>query len=470
MHKEGEKKHGKENAQEGGSTKRRVYSLNGYPEETVSVAFAKTSRSPEAFDEIISELDKESTRKFHETWVIKFGHGSVAEHASVHLAAENVSRLAVECIEGNRLGAYTEKSTRYQELDIAHTHFPTELEGTEYAELYEQAIGELFSAYDSCLAGLIEYYRKNTPKKEDEPEKRYEANLKLMALDNARFLLPNATLANVGITFNARVLIHAIRKMLSSPIDEVREIGREMEKAARDSLPTLAGDPQPSKYAENVRISFHSELWDQRAPFKSKVELVHYEKEALDKVVAAFLYRYSALSFEEARHRAQKMGVAEKRKTLEKALEGISREPPLREFEHAYYTFDLVMDQGAYCEFKRHRMLTLTPQEPTVHLGYLIPEDIKKAGLEETFRKALDASTEAFKKMEADFPYAAGYLATNAHYRRCLATMNLRELNHFIRLRSSPWAHFTIREVAKGMLEKIQNAHPILTFWIEAKS
>lgn len=461
---------GKGGKGESGSGKRRIYALEGYPEETVSVAFAKTSRSPEPFDKIISELDKESTRKFHETWVIKFGHGSVAEHASLHIAAENVSRLSVESIEGSRLAAYTEKSTRYQELDVAHTHFPGEIAGTKYESLYNETIGTLFSAYASCLAGMVEHYRKTVPRKEEEPEKRYEANLKLMALDNARFLLPNATLANVGVTFNARTLAHAIRKMLSSPLEEVREIGREMEAAAKGPLPTLTGDPQPSKYLENARISFHSGLWDQRAPPGEKVELVSYEKDAPEKIIAAFLYRYSSLSFEDALSRAKKMGEEEKREVIRKALEGIHREPPLREFEHAHYTFDLLMDQGAYCEFKRHRMLTLSSQEPTVHLGYHIPEDIKKAGLEETFVSALEKSTEAFKEMEADFPYAAGYLATNAHYRRCLATMNLRELNHFIRLRSTPWAHFTIREVARGMLEKIQKAHPDLTFWVEAKS
>jgi len=264
--------------------------------------------------------------------------------------------------------------------------------------------------------------------------------------------------------------MHAIRKMLSSPLVEVREIGREMEAAAREPLPTLTGDPQPSKYTEDVRVSFHSDLWNSRTPFKNKVELVSYEKDAPEKIISAFLYRYSSLSFEDAMERARKMGPEEKRKTIRKALEGISREPPLREFEHVHYTFDLVMDQGAYCEFKRHRMLTLTPQEPTVHLGYHVPEDIIKAGLEKTYRSAMEASTEAFKKMEEDFPYAAGYLATNAHYRRCLATMNLRELNHFIRLRSTPWAHFTIREVARGMLDKIQKVHPDLTFWVEAKS
>src|SRR5512136_473400 len=85
--------------------------------ETIAVAFAKTSRSPESFRKIASELSDEKSARFHEKWVVGYGHASVAEHAVLHIAIENVSRLAVECIESNRLASYTEKSTRYQIFD-----------------------------------------------------------------------------------------------------------------------------------------------------------------------------------------------------------------------------------------------------------------------------------------------------------------------------------------------------------------
>ena len=55
---------------------------------------------------------------------------------------------------------------------------------------------------------------------------------------------------------------------------------------------------------------------------------------------------------------------------------------PLRELEVVDYTFDLVMDYGAYREFKRHRMQTYLPQPATVDLGYIVPEIVVEAGLE----------------------------------------------------------------------------------------
>ena len=56
--------------------------------------------------------------------MVGYGHASVAEHAVLHLALENVSRLAIETIEGNRLASYTEKSTRYQQWDADAFYIP----------------------------------------------------------------------------------------------------------------------------------------------------------------------------------------------------------------------------------------------------------------------------------------------------------------------------------------------------------
>jgi thymidylate synthase ThyX len=90
---------------------RRIYLLDPkqLTPETIAVTFAKTSRSPKPFDSIAAELTEARSAEFHEKWVVGYGHASVAEHAVLHVALENVSRLAIETIEGNRLASYTEK-------------------------------------------------------------------------------------------------------------------------------------------------------------------------------------------------------------------------------------------------------------------------------------------------------------------------------------------------------------------------
>jgi len=92
---------------------RRIYLMTDLPPEVVAVAFAKTSRSPDPFDQIATELTETKSAEFHEKWVVGYGHASVAEHAVLSMAIENVSILAAKAIEDNRLASYTEKSTRY---------------------------------------------------------------------------------------------------------------------------------------------------------------------------------------------------------------------------------------------------------------------------------------------------------------------------------------------------------------------
>ena len=117
-------------ATEKSSFPRRVYPLDPreVTEEELAVIFAMTSRRPEAFDEIKEMVTAEKAANFHERWVLGYGHASVAEHAIIHLAVENVSRLACDTLEDNRIGSYTEKSSRYQLLERNAFYTPRELD------------------------------------------------------------------------------------------------------------------------------------------------------------------------------------------------------------------------------------------------------------------------------------------------------------------------------------------------------
>src|SRR5512143_1099144 len=214
--------------------------------ETIALAFAKTSRSPESFRDIAAELSDEQSAKFHEKWVVGYGHASVAEHAVLHIAFENVSRLAIESIESNRLASYTEKSTRYQKWGPDDFSIPPELEGHPLEERYTGTVRRLFQAYADSLAPVRAVVEKQAPRRENESEEAWDRRIRSKYVDVCRFLLPAAALANVGMTVNARALEHAIRKMLSHPLGEVREIGQTVKEVARGEVPTLV------KYAEPV--------------------------------------------------------------------------------------------------------------------------------------------------------------------------------------------------------------------------
>ena len=155
---------------------RRIYLLDPrqFNPETIAVAFAKTSRSPLSFDEIAAELNEEKSTEFNEKWVVGYGHSSVAEHAVLHIAIENVSRLAVECVESNRLASYTEKSSRYQKWDQRAFYTPPELENHPLKSDYQKTCTALFTLYQDCQPQLRAQLARECP--QQHTARQYERN------------------------------------------------------------------------------------------------------------------------------------------------------------------------------------------------------------------------------------------------------------------------------------------------------
>jgi thymidylate synthase ThyX len=434
------------------------------------VAFAKTSRSPKPFREIAEELTQEQSSEFHEKWVLGYGHGSVAEHAVLHLALENLSRLAIECLESNRLCSYTEKSTRYQIFDAFYV--PPAVAASGHADRYLGACRALFEAYQASLEPVRRVIETWYPRRSDETDRAYNARTRSKYVDVCRFLLPCATLANVGMTANARALEHAITKMLSHPLEEVRAIGAEVKRVAAAEVPTLLKYADPNPYlidtAEALaatagpQFNGHSEPED-----VASVRLVHCDRNAETRVVAACLYRFSRCSYPDAWAKASNMTASGRAALLEQALGRLGRhDTPIREMEHTTYTFDIVCDQGAYFDLKRHRMMTQTPQPPTVALGYAVPRAMDEAGCGQRFRDAIERATNTHRAIARDLPLDADYLVTNAHNRRFLATMNLRELYSMLPLRAREAGHFSYRRIALLMYEAVRTVHPALIGYV----
>jgi thymidylate synthase ThyX len=436
------------------------------PPEVIAVAFAKTSRSPKPFREIAEELTEAQSSEFHEKWVLGYGHASVAEHAVLHLALENISRLAIESLEGNRLASYTEKSTRYQIFDTFYV--PPAVAATPHADRYVSACRRLFETYRASLEPVRRVIESWYPRHEDETDRAYTARIRSKYVDVCRLLLPCATVANVGMTANARALEHAISKMLSSPLEEVRAIGTEVKRVAQAEVPTLVKYAGASRYLVETAAALEASTQESAPPAfdgdgAAGVRLVHYDRDAEQRVVAACLYRHGQMSYAQAWDRAAAMGAPERLAFIEQALGRLDRyDAPLRELEHTAYTFDIVCDQGAYFDLKRHRMMTQSPQAPTVALGYAVPRAIDEAGVGRQYREAVEVATDACNAVAHDLPREAAYLVTNAHNRRFMATMNLREFYSMVPLRAREAGHFSYRRVAMLVYEAVRAVHPSL--------
>ncbi|GAB4466090.1 MAG: FAD-dependent thymidylate synthase [Anaerolineales bacterium] len=437
--------------------------------ETIAVAFAKTSRSPESFREIAAELSDESSAKFHEKWVVGYGHASVAEHAVLHLAFENVSRLAIETIESNRLASYTEKSTRYQRWGLDDFWIPAELDGHPLRDDYVETIRFLFQTYADSLTPVQTLIFERFPRRDNESADAWDRRVRSKYVDVCRFLLPAAALANVGMTANARVIENMIRKMLSHELAEVREIGARVKEVSKAETPTLV------KYADAVPylIETVTELANQKSKIVNRKSddwctLIDYDRNGENKVLAAALYRFGEMTYADALVHVEALSGDAKSKLAESLLGRLGRyDTPLRELEYCTYTFDLVMDQGAYAEFKRHRMMTQTPQRLTTRLGYATPRLMAESGFGSRYEAAMDAAARMFEKLYEFSPVVAQYLVPNGFNRRVLAQFNLREAYAFCQLRSAANAHFSIRRVAQRMYEEMARVHPLLTKYMK---
>lgn len=434
--------------------------------EVIAVAFAKTSRSPETFREIAKDLTDESSAQFHERWVVGYGHASVAEHAVLHLAIENVSRLAIECLESNRLASYTEKSTRYQKWGPDDFYTPRRVAESRHAALYHDTCRLLFDTYQRSLGPVQRLMQAQFPRRDGESDAKWDGRIRSKYVDNCRFLLPAAALANVGMTANARVLEGAIRKLLSHPLEEAQTIGAEIKRVAQAEVPTLVKYADAVPYQRETARALRQiadggpRTADGGQP---SVELVDHDHDGETKFLAACLYRYGEVSWAECLARVQALSVEQRAALADEALGRLQKyDVPLRELEHVTYTFDAVMDQGGYFEIKRHRMMTQSPQALTCRLGYATPRAIEAAGFASEYHAAMQAARAAYETLAADFPDEAAYLVPNGFYRRVLLTLNLRQAFHLCELRTAPNAHFSVRRTAAQMYAAIRRVHPLL--------
>lgn len=437
--------------------------------ETIAVAFAKTSRSPASFRAIAAELSDEKSAQFHEKWVVGYGHASVAEHAVLHIAFENVSRLAIESIEGNRLASYTEKSTRYQKWGPDDFTIPPELEAHPLCGEYVDTIRFLFKTYADSLEPVRSLILEQIPRRENEKDEAWDRRIRSKYVDVCRFILPAASLANVGMTANARVLENMIRKMLSHELTEVRQIGEKVKEVALGETPTLV------KYADAVPylVETMGEFNHRDTAFHDSTEnvwctLIDHDKEGEKKVLAAVLYRFGGTSYTDVFAYVRSLNEEEEGKLAASLLGRLGKfDVPLRELEYSTYTFDLVMDQGAYAEFKRHRMMTQTPQKLTTRLGYATPRLITEAGFGSQYETAMKSAARMYEKLYQFNPNVAQYVVPNCFNRRVLAQFNLREAFAFCQLRSAANAHFSIRRIAQRIYEEMARVHPLLTKYMQ---
>lgn len=188
-----------------------------------------------------------------------------------------------------------------------------------------------------------------------------------------------------------------------------------------------------------------------------------FDQESEIRILAGVLYRFGQVSYSDTLAYVTALPEEQRCKLARSLMERLGKfDMPLRELEHSSFTVDLVLDQGAYFELKRHRMMTQTPQGLTTELGYAVPRLIAEAGVEKGYRQAMELARHTYAKLAEVDPHLAAYIVPNGYNRRVLLTFNLRSADHLVSLRAAPSAHFSIRRAARRIADEIRACAPLL--------
>ena len=495
-----------------------VFCLINLPEVVKGAVFSRYSRSAKSlrrtllddfikdknmgFSEIVGKPSGaaglggavKKAEAFYDRVLVGYGDDSVAELAGAHVGIEGVSNVVTKVIEDARLTSPLEKSTRYVWFD--------QKEGGEYLFYqepvimksrfgadYQRVMNLLFDTYARLREPVTHFIELRFPFKDfsfrdpesgqevrageikDEAKKKqvetaYRSTVKAQACDILRGLLPASTKTNMGLFGDGRSFESLLTRLYSSDLVEARELAAALHEELRKVIPSFVKRAGPSKYLSETRADVRK-LADQRSAGPAAGETVvldYFDRDGEIEVLSAILYPVSREPLEMIRKKVRMMLPGEKSRLLRTycGARANRRDKPGRAFENTYYRFDVLADYGIYRDLQRHRMLTQERQLLGVSHGFLTPQEIIDAGFQADFDKGMHEAAELYNKIKVEFPVEAQYVVPLAYRIRWYMYMNLRELYHFVELRSAKQGHSAYRKVAQEMYREVKRVHPAL--------
>ncbi len=208
------------------------------PEKVVAAA-AKLCYSNAQIDTLLEGLTPEKSREFVQM-LASLGHESPTEHASFTFAIEGVSRSLLAQITRHRIASFSVQSQRYVNLKNPEFVTPPEVEADEAA----------LEQFNDSMAMAAENYHKVTEVLKAAHKEKFiaqgmeekEANRKAekQAIEDARFILPNACTTKMIVTMNTRSLNNFFRHRCCTRAQwEIRALADEMLKLVCEVAPSL---------------------------------------------------------------------------------------------------------------------------------------------------------------------------------------------------------------------------------------
>jgi len=492
-----------------------VFALVNLPEVVKGALFARYSRSAKSLrrlflDEFVGELDVsgdatldatvglQRAEELYERVFLEYGDDSVAQLGGVHLACEQASNLLSKILERGRLMAYLEQSTRYVAYDArlptGHYRYyrPPEILESPFGARYVGEMDRMFDTYGELFPKVQAWLTARYPRHPDDSDFVYRQAIKAKALDALRGLLPAASLSNIGIYGSGQSYELLLLRMRASPLPEARSYAEMMLTELRKVIPSfLQRVDRPDRGGawteylatlEDQTARVLERLWPDAVPGRTgttmigdvpEVELVDFDPEGEDKVLAAVCFAQSTMSEDEALRRVRRLG-ADERQALLSAYVGDRknrRHRPGRALERTDYRFEVITDYGAFRDLQRHRILSIEWQPLSTSLGFDMGSTVEEAGVDDAFRESMARSRDLHDALAGSFPTQAAYAVALAFRIRYVMQMNAREAMHLVELRSGPQGHPVYRRVAQQMhhaIAEVAGHHAIAAAMVHA--
>lgn len=208
------------------------------PERVVASA-AKLCYSKSGVSDLIERQSDEEVQRFLGI-LMDLGHESPVEHVSFTFGVEGVSRVLTHQLVRHRMASYSQQSQRYVKLEQFEYVMPPMIEADERAkEIFIEAMEADQKSYNALTDVLVEKY-KAVYADEGMDEKKAARQAEKKAIEDARFVFPNACETKIVFTMNARSLMNFFHHRTCQRAQwEIRHLAIEMLRQVREVAPTL---------------------------------------------------------------------------------------------------------------------------------------------------------------------------------------------------------------------------------------
>lgn len=215
------------------------------PELAVASA-AKLCYSPATIETIREGLDEQRVASFVEM-LSEIGHESPIEHANFTFGIEGVSRALLAQITRHRIASFSVQSQRYvTENDFEYVTPPEIAADEEASALFLEAMQKDKEYYDK-ITDILHEKHFNTFILEGMDEKSAKRAAEKKAIEDARFVLPNACDTKMVVTMNARSLMNFFRHRCCNRAQwEIKAVADQMLKLVLEVAPNLFKNAGPS--------------------------------------------------------------------------------------------------------------------------------------------------------------------------------------------------------------------------------